>query len=503
MSNNTLLGSAVAFYEGVLKNGRKSRLPPHYPQPQPPAAWPPENVALLERYLAWLIADGAGVTCIRSYYLPMAGHVLGYNLKPHTHLNLDSDLDVALAFVQAKRPNPAWATMCGHALARFRTFVQRERGLLAPTVTFRPLSVARYHAGLPDWLISQLTHYQHLRQANWRPARLSQAIQRFWSSHTRFWRWLFCHYPIESIGDIQRQQLFAYLDERLAAGANPKTVNQELRAFQATLHFLRERDFVVPQPLLRLRGLKEPDCLPRFLTDEQIGRLQTDFEQRVQSASNPVKQRDALLDRAAFYLLWQGGLRLGEVEELTLADLHLTERQLLVRQGKGLKDRVVYLTNTATAALQAYLSVRGDAATDHLCLFRHQPLHKDFLRERLKAAGARCGLKVTPHQLRHTYATQLLNAGCKITTIQALLGHQHLNTTLIYARVHDHTVANDYFTAMALIEAKQTPPVAATQPNPGTPNSQLLTLLDGLHPLNAQQQAIINTLRQELLALAV
>jgi site-specific recombinase XerD len=412
------------------------------------------------------------------------------------------------------RPNDSLQPMIRmyrHALDRFRRFLALERGLVEVALNLNPVNVAQYHAGLPDWLIVHLTHYQHLRQANWRPARLNQAILKFWSSHTRLLRWLFAHYPITALNDIRREQVFAYIDQRLAAGYSPKSVNQELRAFHAVLCFLQERDLAVPQALLRLPGLKEPDALPRFLTDEQVYKLRADLEARVIAANNPTQQRNALLDRAAFYLLWQGGMRLGEVEELRLDDLNLAQHQLMVRQGKGLQDRVVYLTETAVAALEAYLTMRGSGATDHVFLFRHRPLCKDFIRDRIKAAGERAGVKVTPHQLRHTFATQLLNAGCRLTTIQTLLGHRHLNSTLTYARIHDHTVAEDYQAAMAVIEQRLVdcpalPAAQTTNHNNGRPQTeqQLLTLVDALvgDNLNQTQQAVLAELRQGLLALA-
>lgn len=174
--------SAAEWYTAVLKNSRKGKLPPGYPQPQPPATWPPENVALFERYLAWLIADGAGHSCILQYYLPMAGHVLGYHLRPHAQLHLDSDLERALAFLRAKQVSQRGLIMGRHALTRFGRFIQAERGVDIQPVTFKQANVAQYHEGLPAWLVAQLTHYQHLRQANWRPARLHEAILRFWSS---------------------------------------------------------------------------------------------------------------------------------------------------------------------------------------------------------------------------------------------------------------------------------------------------------------------------------
>ncbi|MCP5100803.1 MAG: site-specific integrase [Chloroflexi bacterium] len=506
--------SAVDRYTSALRNGRKNKLPPNYPQPQPPSAWPLENTALLERYLDWLIADGAGHTCILQFYIPMAGHVLGYHLQPHEQLDLQTDLACAMDFLRAKQVGERWLEMGHHALTRFRRFLQEERGIKAQPIRFKQANVTRYHEGVPAWLVEQLTQYQHIRQANWRPARLCEAILRFWSNHTRLWRWLFAHHPIHTIGDIKRAYVFAYMDERLAAGYSPKGVNQDVRCFQATLHFLHEREFAIPQALLRLRGLKEPDSLPRFLADEQVGKLQTDLDQRMQQAKTETRRRNALLDRAAFYLLWQGGLRLGEVEELHLEDLNLAHKQLLIRQGKGRKDRAVYLTERAVNALQAFLDVRGTGSTEHVFLYRHLPVSKDLIRDRIKAAGKRTGVKITPHRLRHTYATQLVNAGCKITTIQALLGHQHLNTTMTYARVYDSTVAEDYYAAMAVVEkrlADQLPRlsdqnIASNETNPsvnGNGRDPLLQLVAALQAesLNDNQQALLTELRQRITAI--
>jgi hypothetical protein len=114
----------------------------------------------------------------------------------------------------------------------------------------------------------------------------------------------------------------------------------------------------------------------------------------------------------------------------------------------------VYLTDTAVQALQAYLAVRGLGPTDHVFLYRNQPVSKDLIPARIKAAGKRVGVKVYPHKLRHTHATQLLNAGCRVTSIQKFLGHKRLNSTMVYARVHDHTVAEDYYAAMDRIEQR-------------------------------------------------
>jgi site-specific recombinase XerC len=200
--------------------------------------------------------------------------------------------------------------------------------------------------------------------------------------------------------------------------------------------------------------LKEPDPLPRYLTDEQVIRLRDDFESRVVQARASRQRRDALLDRALFYLLWQCGLRKGEAEELRQADLDFGGRRLAVRNGKGQADRTVYLAEGVERAVREYLPVRGMGPTDHLFLYRNQPLFKDLLHARLKAAGERVGVNVHAHRLRHTCATQLLNAGCRVTSIQKLLGHKKLNTTMIYARAYDQTVEEDYIRAMGSVEQR-------------------------------------------------
>jgi integrase/recombinase XerD len=444
--------SAGQRYDRALRGARDHRLPPNYRTPQSTTEWPPENVALLEGFRVWLLSSGTSQDTVDHLYIPMAGHALGLNLKPHWELDLDADLEPALAYVQAKRLSAEWTAMCHNALAKFRTFLRQQRG--AAEVTLRPLNHARYCAGLPDWLVQELLRYQHLRQHQWRPARLNEQITRFWSGHSRLWRWLCSHYAITRLQDVRRQYLLDYAGHQLAAGYAPATVNQDLRYFHAFLQYLQEQEYPVPQALLRVPAVKQPDRLPRFLTDEEVRRLRDDLESRACRAGPPAGKRNALLDRAAFYVLWQAGLRLGEVEELRLEDLDLAGRKVMVRQGKGLRDRTAYLTDAALHALQAYLAVRGQGADSHLFLYRNQPVRKDLIHSRIRAAGQRVGVHAYPHRLRHTMATQLLNAGCRVTSIQRLLGHKRLNSTMIYARVHDRTVAADYYAAMAEIEAR-------------------------------------------------
>lgn len=447
---NTL--TAAQRYDRSLRYGKRTRALPAERKPQPTTTWPSENVRLLEEYYTWLVSSGASDRLIGMLYLPMAGHVLGFYLQPHATLNPATDFQPALDYVLAKNTSAAWNHLRRNALTKFGQFLRQRRGQHA--VTFSDPDLARYQAGLPAWLVEQLTRFQHLRQAGWRPARRGQSILNFWSHHTRLWRWLVEQRGVHELADLKRQYLLDYMDHRLALHVAPQGINSDVRTLHGFLLFLQDQGGVVPQALLHVRCLKEPDRLPRFLTDEQIAKVRADLDGRAAAPPLRVAGRDTLLDRAAFYLLWQGGLRLGEVEELRLADLDLPARKLVVRQGKGRKDRAVFLADSAISALKAYLAARGSGPSDHVFLYRAEPVTKDLIHCRIKYAGERAGVKVTAHMLRHTFATQLLNAGCPVTSLQKLLGHERLNSTQIYARVHDRTVAEDYFTAMAQVEQR-------------------------------------------------
>ena len=155
----------------------------------------------------------------------------------------------------------------------------------------------------------------------------------------------------------------------------------------------------------------------------------------------------------------------------------------------------MYLTEATVQAVKAYLEVRGEGISgidDFVFLYRHKQISRELIRCRLKAAGQRTGVKVTPHMLRHTFATQLVNAGAKITTIQALLGHVRLNTTMTYARVHDKTVVDDFLRAMEVIEGEQ---AAVLERKPATEKAIALLKKLGQDGLNDEQQQLLAELR--------
>lgn len=440
-------------YDQTLHYTRDKRLPEGHAKPQPTVFWPQENIALYERYRDWLLAGGASELASKIIYLPVAGHVLGLHLKPHSELDLEADFQRTLEYVIAKQSGVDWVKASRNGLNKFKRFLRLERGLGEESKE-TPFDSSRVTTGLPEWLVHELERYQHLMQRNWRDARVEQNIRRFWSGYLRMWRYFVEQRNIHELKDLKRQHVLEYVDQRLGAGYAVTGVNNDLRNLHTFLLFLQEEGYSVPHSLLKMPFLKQPDPLPRYLTDEQVKKLREEVERMVREAQVASHRRLAVLIRAAFYLLWQGGMRLGEVEELRLEDLDFAQKRLSVRDGKGKKDRTVYLTETAIQAVQAYLRVRGTGSGDHVFLYRNAPLKKDLIRAQLQYAGERVGVKVFPHRLRHTCATQLLNAGCRVTSIQRFLGHKELSSTMVYARAHDQTVAEDYFAAMQRVEQR-------------------------------------------------
>jgi site-specific recombinase XerD len=195
--------------------------------------------------------------------------------------------------------------------------------------------------------------------------------------------------------------------------------------------FLERREVVLWNPA-RILAIPKIRSLPRgVLTIAQAHRLMA-----APIPSEPIGQRD----RAILETLYGTGLRLGEVVRADLIDLDLHTRVLLVRTGKGRKDRIVPIGAGALAALDRYLTdtrpALANAGEPALFVTRSGArLQAPGLRVRVHEAGHRIGVALTPHALRHMYATHLLRGGADLRHVQALLGHRGLTTTAIYTRV--------------------------------------------------------------------
>ena len=443
-------------YDRCLQYARDKNLPHEAPRPCPTELWPQENITLIEQYETWLIVGGYSKRMMSLYYLPMAGHVLGLNLKPYKELDLHHDLEIAMDYVQAKKLSAGWSRCCRLGLDKFKVFLAQQLG--QEVFDSESAREVRNVDDFPAWLMEALRQYLRLQQHNWPLARRKQNTYRFWSGHRRIWRFICKVCDVKELADLESQFLIDYANHQQKAGFQTSTINTDLAALRGFLRFVSCQEPAPNKKIWKIPHIKAPKRLPRHLTDQEVSLLQTDLEHQVENAVEPGQRINALLDQAVFYLCWQAGLRTGEVNELRMGDLNLATKSLTIRMSKGRKDRLVFLTVPVVEALEDYLSCRGEVSFDYLLLYRNQPLKKDLVRNRIQAAGKRVGLEIFPHRLRHTFATQLLNAGCPVISIQKLLGHKRLSSTMIYARVYDQLAAESYYSAIGQIEdGEETP----------------------------------------------
>lgn len=163
---------------------------------------------------------------------------------------------------------------------------------------------------------------------------------------------------------------------------------------------------------------------------------------------------EASFDRAWFLTLAHTGLRVSELLALRLEDLDLEAGRAMVRSGKPRHDRVVYLTPVLIESLIRYLALRPDLPDELRVFILHERSPTDrTIRKRLAKFGQQAGVHIYPHKLRLTLATRLVNQDMPTQSLRKLLGHQHLSTTQLYARIYDETLYRQFKSAMSSLEA--------------------------------------------------
>jgi site-specific recombinase XerD len=268
------------------------------------------------------------------------------------------------------------------------------------------------------------------------------------------WDWFLAHRPIQEPGELSLKDLWAYQTDQQAQGYAAGTINRRTDYLLGIVRELAERDEPVDNSVFRLRYLPRPQSLPRHLSEAESQRLEAYLKAEIHA---PDAQQH--LRAACLLLMLHSGLRSGECVALLRQDLDLAGKRWIIRQGKGQRDRLVYLSESTCQAMRTYLQETAHNPTDPLWRYPNgKPMSQDWLAQQVRAVGKAVGIEgLYPHRLRHTCATRLLNAGMDITRIQKLLGHEMISTTLIYARVQDATVEADYRRALWQIEQRQMP----------------------------------------------
>ena len=302
-------------------------------------------------------------------------------------------------------------------------------------------------AELPSWLEEILAAYLRHRWQRWQPHRAAANVANLSSQLVVIWSWLVQERRIASWEALQRSDVEAWLSARAVAGIAVNTRRTQLTALFGCLRFACDRDMPVAAHIFRIPYPARPEPLPRYLSADEYERLLKTVLDQTASASPRHR-----LDRAWFLVLAHTGIRSCELGNLRLGDVDFAGQRLFVRGGKNCHDRVVYLTTTALNALADYLTVRPATEADHLWLDGDKPLASTRVRYCVQRWGETAKTAVSPHRLRHTLATQLVNRGMPLPSVGKLLGHRSLNTTQHYARLFEQTVKEQFEAAIAHIE---------------------------------------------------
>jgi integrase/recombinase XerD len=289
----------------------------------------------------------------------------------------------------------------------------------------------------------ELRDADHLHRYMRHKWRLNHKPRTLFSSFTSTVLFLtFCQSLGKSVEEITREDLEAFIEHEQDRGLNISTVRTRMASITAFLHFLMEQDVIPGTVLKRKIKLRLPDTLPRAMNPSDVPKLLSGI--------------DTVRDRALILLLLRTGIRIGEALGLTLNDLDMRDRKVHLYQGeKNSMGRVVYISDDVLFALKRWC-VRRDTTKAFLFYGKGDTqLSYSAARSRFALYLRKAGLDhkgYTVHCLRHTFASELLNAGMRLECLQQLLGHQDIEVTRRYARLTDRTREEEYFRAMAIIE---------------------------------------------------
>lgn len=237
---------------------------------------------------------------------------------------------------------------------------------------------------------------------------------------------------LEPLLRATRNEVRSFLAHLQSLGASPRTAARKLATLRSAYRFFQREGWIKENPTQALRAPRLPRDVPEVLSIPEVTAL-------IEAArpDTPLGTRD----RALLETLYSSGIRAGECASLTMENIDLDQGTLRVRGKRG-KERIAFLGSCAVSALKHYLRVRSLLGQPkHTRLFvnaRGGPLTARSI-QRIVEHYARLALPlrthISPHTLRHSFATHLLDAGADLRAVQELLGHENLSTTQIYTHV--------------------------------------------------------------------
>lgn len=219
------------------------------------------------------------------------------------------------------------------------------------------------------------------------------------------------------------------------------SISRKLSSIRGLYNYLVREDIIKENHFNKIQNPKRELYLPKFLKDEELDKIFS-----VCNSNNPTEERDTLI----IELLYATGVRVSELVNIKIKDINREEKLIKVL-GKGNKERMVIYNNHTKKALDTYLkdgyNYFNKKSSEYLILNKNgNKLSERYIREIInkKISQASLDIKISPHTLRHTFATDILENGADLMTVKELLGHESLNTTSIYTHITNEQIKKTY-----------------------------------------------------------
>ena len=219
------------------------------------------------------------------------------------------------------------------------------------------------------------------------------------------------------------------------------SISRKLSSIRGLYNYLVREDIIKENHFNKIQNPKRELYLPKFLKDEELDKIFSAC-----NSNNPTEERDTLI----IELLYATGVRVSELVNIKIKDINREEKLIKVL-GKGNKERMVIYNNHTKKALDTYLkdgyNYFNKKSSEYLILNKNgNKLSERYIREIInkKVSQASLDIKISPHTLRHTFATDILENGMDLMTVKELLGHESLNTTSIYTHITNEQIKKTY-----------------------------------------------------------
>ena len=247
---------------------------------------------------------------------------------------------------------------------------------------------------------------------------------------------------LEKAPHVKRADVVDFLASLYLRKLDARSVARHLVSLRQFFRFLLSEELIPEDPVVTVESPKFRQSLPQFLSVEEVDRL---------LAQPDVSSALGLRDKAMIELLYSAGLRVSELCNLAVDDLHVDAGSLRCI-GKGNKERLVPVGKRALAVLQLYIKkarpeILGEHTSKYLFIIRKgNKLDRIAFWKNLALYGRKAGLRkaLTPHMLRHSFATHLLDRGADLRSVQMMLGHSDISTTQIYTHVVEERLKQVY-----------------------------------------------------------